>query len=211
MKKRVLYLLFAAVGLMLVVSLACTQSGEILTPEEATQRVQATEDAKIVEINQQAESAQLDNGDTFRFVGKGFLVPIYPEPGARMQYSNASRGDEGVVVSSEIVEGVVWYQIDSGAGEGWVPAESVEPIDDGEEDGEEDPLLGETAYLVGKGYLINIMDEPGSMTIKANQQRGEQVSVLQKMDVSGEDWYLIDAPTGEGWVPAENLSLEPPE
>jgi len=211
MEKRLLYMAFSALAVMVLISLACTQSGEILTPEQATQRVQATEEAKVVEINQQAESAELNNGDAFQFVGTGFLVPIYPEAGARMQYSNASRGDEGVIISSEVVEGQLWYEIDSGAGEGWVPAESVEPIESTSEDDEDqDNFLGKTVYLTGKGFLVNLRDEPGSLTIKANQQRGAEVEVLKKVVKEGTNWYLIDAPTGEGWVPEENLSLENP-
>jgi hypothetical protein len=208
MKIRHLKLAAAGLGLMVLISLACTQSGEILTPAEATQRVQATEDAKIVEIDQQAETAELSNGDTFEFVGKGFLVSLYAEPGARTAYSHASRGDEGVVISSEVLDGVVWYQVDSGAGEGWVPEESVKALGTS---GEEDQFLGETAYLIGKGYLINIVEEPGSMKIIANQERGVEVEVLKKVVEGGKSWYLIDAPTGQGWVVQDNLTLENPE
>lgn len=193
--------------LVLLISLACTQSGEILTPAEATQRVQATIDAKIIEVDQQAETAELSNGDTFEFVGKGFLVSLYSEPGARTAFSHASRGDEGVVISSELLDGVIWYQVDSGAGKGWVPEESVKVV----EGGTEDLLLGQAAYLIGKGYLINLVEEPGSMTIVTNQQRGEEVEVLKKIVKGGKAWYLIDSPAGEGWVPVDNLSLEKPE
>lgn len=207
MKNRILPLVAAGFGMLLLISLACTQSGEILTPEEATQRVQATEDAKIVQIDEQAESAELSNGDTFEFVGTGFLVSLYAEPGARTAYSHASRGDEGVVISSEVLDGIVWYQVDSGAGEGWVPEESVKAL---EGSGTTDEFLGQTAYLTGKGYLINIVEEPGSLTIIANQERGVEVEVLKKVEEGGKSWYLIDAPTGQGWVVEDNLTLEDP-
>ncbi|MDZ7844776.1 MAG: hypothetical protein U5K99_08255 [Anaerolineales bacterium] len=207
MNKRPLLILIMSVALVLFISLACTQSGEILTPEEATQRVQATEDAVVVQIDQQAETAELSNGDTFEFVGKGFLVSLYAEPGARTAYSHASRGDEGVVISSENLDGVIWYQVDSGAGEGWVPEESVKVV----EGGSEDSLVGQTAFLVGKGYLINLVEQAGSMTIVTNQQRGVEVEVLKRVSKDGKIWYLIDAPAGEGWVPEDNLSLEKPE
>lgn len=205
--KRPLLLMIMSIILVLLISLACTQSGEILTPAEATQRVQATIDAKIIEVDQQAETAELSNGDTFEFVGKGFLVSLYSEPGARTAFSHASRGDEGVVISSELLDGVIWYQVDSGAGKGWVPEESVKVV----EGGTEDLLLGQAAYLIGKGYLINLVEEPGSMTIVTNQQRGEEVEVLKKIVKGGKAWYLIDSPAGEGWVPVDNLSLEKPE
>lgn len=205
--KRLLMVLIMSISLVLLVSLACTQSGEILSPAEATQRVRATEDAKIQEIAGQAEEAELYNGDSFVFAGSGSLISLYSEPGARSAFSHASQGEEGVVISSKSVDGDIWYLVEGGAGKGWVPEENVKAL----EGGTEDLFLGQDVYLVGKGYLINIVDEPGGLTIVTNQQRGEKVSVLKKVVEDGKVWYLIDAPAGEGWVPEDNLSLEKPE
>jgi hypothetical protein len=37
------------------------------------------------------------------------------------------------------------------------------------------------------------------------------VTILDLFEADdGTLWYLIDAPTGEGWVPAENISVEVP-
>lgn len=68
---------------------------------------------------------------------------------------------------------------------------------------------GTVAYLVGKVYLISLVDAPGSFRMIAGQERGVEVVVLQSTLYEDEIWYLVDAPTGEGWVPEENLSTEP--
>ena len=70
--------------------------------------------------------------------------------------------------------------------------------------------VGDVVYLTGKGYLISIVAEPGSMRMIAGQERGVKVTIIDVADVEGETWYKIDAPTGDGWVPAENIATEKP-
>lgn len=70
--------------------------------------------------------------------------------------------------------------------------------------------VGDVVYLTGKGYLISIVAEPGAMRMIAGQERGVEVTIIDVADVEGETWYRIDAPTGEGWVPAENITTEKP-
>jgi len=69
---------------------------------------------------------------------------------------------------------------------------------------------GTTVYLTGRSYLINLVDAPGSFKMIAGQERGVEVVVLDSTLYKDEIWYLIDAPTGNGWVPAENLTTEAP-
>lgn len=69
---------------------------------------------------------------------------------------------------------------------------------------------GTTVYLIGKGYLINLVDAPGSLRMIAGQERGAEVSIIQSTTHEGEIWYLVSAPTGEGWVHEENVSTEAP-
>ena len=69
---------------------------------------------------------------------------------------------------------------------------------------------GTVVYLVGKGYLINLVDAPGSFRMIAGQERGAEVTVLQNTVHQDAIWYLVKAPTGEGWVLEENVSLEKP-
>lgn len=69
---------------------------------------------------------------------------------------------------------------------------------------------GTTVYLTGRTYLINIFDAPGSLKMVAGQERGVAVVILDSSLLGDEIWYLIDAPTGQGWVHEENLAIEKP-
>ena len=69
---------------------------------------------------------------------------------------------------------------------------------------------GTTVYLTGRTYLINIFDAPGSLKMVAGQERGVAVVILDSTLLKDEIWYLIDAPTGQGWVHEENLTTEKP-
>ncbi|RLD11933.1 MAG: hypothetical protein DRI56_00300 [Chloroflexota bacterium] len=131
MKKRTSFVILWMIGLLLIASLACNQSGDILTPEKATQRVQAVEDA----------------------------IPTV------------------VAIEEEDLEG---------------------------------PQPGDEIYLTAHSYLVNIVDEPGSLKIIANQQRGIKAIILQVTLHEGELWYYVDAPAGKGWVKEENISTEAP-
>jgi len=103
--------------------LACKQSGQIITAAEATQRAIPTV-TPTQEVSEVA-GAEFSPGDTIIFAGKGYLVPVHANPGDNLALSHAARGDEGVVISSLLYEGEIWYQIESVAGDGWVSAESV--------------------------------------------------------------------------------------
>lgn len=70
--------------------------------------------------------------------------------------------------------------------------------------------IGTTVYLTGQGYLINLMDTPGSLRMIAGQERDTEVIISEATTYEGEIWYLVSAPTGEGWVPEENVTTEKP-
>jgi len=70
--------------------------------------------------------------------------------------------------------------------------------------------IGDIVYLVNKSFLVSLMDAPGSNKMIAGQERGAQVEILQAADVDGVRWYFINAPTGKGWVPETNISIEAP-
>ncbi|OQY21322.1 MAG: hypothetical protein B6I34_07515 [Anaerolineaceae bacterium 4572_32.1] len=197
------WVLFAA--LLLLPSLACSQAGEILTSEEATAR--ARQVAEPTTTKPAAVQAELKNGDKVEFVGEGFLIPLYKNIGDRSAFSHAGRNETGTVLGSQEADGEMWYLVDGPSGEGWVPAESLQVIDDEASTG---PQVGDKVYLTGKGYLISIAPEPGSMKMIAGQERGVEVTIIDVADVEGETWYKIDAPTGEGWIPAENITTEKP-
>jgi len=70
--------------------------------------------------------------------------------------------------------------------------------------------VGDIVYLTNKGFLVNMMDAPGSTHMTAVQNRGTQVEIINAANVDGTVWYFIKAPTGTGWVPEENVTTEAP-
>ena len=70
-------------------------------------------------------------------------------------------------------------------------------------------MEGDIVYLTGR-YLVSLMDGPGSNKMIAGQERGVEVTIVGAAVVDGVIWYQIDAPTGSGWVPEDNLTTEAP-
>jgi hypothetical protein len=197
-----------AIGLLLLVSLACAQAGEILSPEEATARAQPTKRPTrppATAASTQEGAPQV--GDTVRLTSQGFLVNILVEPGGRI-IANQERGAEVTILEETQHEGETWYLIDAPTGEGWVQAEFLE-VKEGASTESGGPQVGDEVYLTATTFLINILVEPDGRII-ANQERGAAVTILDVTEEEGETWYLIDAPTGEGWVKAENITTEEP-
>ncbi|MCI0578264.1 MAG: GW dipeptide domain-containing protein [Chloroflexi bacterium] len=213
MKLRValVWLVVVFIGL----SLACDRAGEVLSPEEATARA---EEARLQPSGsgESAEGASFQSGDKALLIGTGFLINVLDEPGGRIVGGQA-RNSEVTVLESQEFEGEIWYRIQAGTAPGWVKADNLVPLEGeesgGEEGGEEaaasGPQVGDTVYLTGRGFLINIYDQPGGRLI-ANQERNVAVTILDTTEFEGTPWYLIDAPTGEGWVAAENITSEQP-
>lgn len=202
-------------GLLVIASLACgIQTGEILTPEEATARVEQTREARFSSDSSTQEGG-FQTDDTVVFTGEEYLIPMFQEPGGEGNpFSFAGRGDEGTVIGSRDVEGVRWYRVETSAGTGWVNQEHLQAAGgggQGETASSNGAQSGDIVYLTASGFLVNLYNEAGGSRIVANQQSGAEVTVLGTETVEGETWYLIEAPTGEGWVPAENISTEPPE
>lgn len=205
------------ISVLLLAGLACAQAGEVLSPEEATARAQEAIEADT-KIDVESDFAI---GDEATLTGASFLINIYSEPGG----SIAAAQERGVRVTVQRVvarDGNVWYQIEAPTGTGWVSADTLEPISAEEAEGEEaggetetaggdgDIVAGDEVYLTAVGFLTNIYDQPGGRLV-ANQQRGAQVTVLTVREVDGVRWYQIEAPTGQGWVPQENITTEPPQ
>ena len=207
------------IGLLFLASLSCNQAGEILTPAEATARAEAAKaPTRAVATPSEAEkAADFQVGDTVEFTGSGHLIPMYKEPGDTVAFSYAGKGETATVLAFEEIEGDAWFEIKGGAGQGWVKGEYL-MTPAGKESGEGEelpaptgPQVGDTVTLVGTGYLITLVDAPGATRMQAVQDRGVEVVILDVADHEGESWYMIDAPTGEGWVKAENISAEAPE
>jgi hypothetical protein len=206
--------------LLLLVSLACAESGEILSPEEATiaaqeeSLFQPVEGASIVTSGPQI-------GEEAIIAGTGLVINLFNEPGGRISAGEA-RGATVEIIDIAEFEGELWYHVDGAGAAGWVPADNLEAKEpEGEDTGEgeagdgetaesEGPQTGDQVYLTGVGFMINLLAEPGGF-IRAGQEKGTEVTILQVVEFEGDTWYLIDAPTGQGWLPSENITTEAPE
>ncbi|HZD11169.1 MAG TPA: GW dipeptide domain-containing protein [Candidatus Binatia bacterium] len=207
------------VALLLFAGLACAQAGEVLTPAEATERAAGP----LPGTAQEGSTAgDFQVGDTAELTGRSFLVNLFDAPGGRIS-AGQERGAEVTIQQVTELDGEIWYQIKAGTGTGWVKADALVPIEGQEEtangaEGGGEPTGGEDAggiatgdmvYLTGRSFLVNLLDEPGGRII-AGQERGARVTVLASTTENGSTWYQIDAPTGQGWVPEENITTEAP-
>lgn len=209
--------------LLIFTGLACAQAGEILTPAEATERATG---ALPGSDREGSTAGNFQVGDRAALTGRSFLVNIMDAPGGRIA-AGQERGVEVGILQATEHEGEIWYQIQAPTGTGWVSADNVEPVEGGEEEetagegatedseGEEAAptgiSAGDTVYLTGLSFLVNLYDQPAATArIIAGQERGAAVTVLDSATDNGTTWYQVDAPTGQGWVPEENISTEAP-
>jgi hypothetical protein len=208
-------LLFLIVGIIILAGVAC-QSGEVITPAEATARAK---EARAIVIKKtatpggktEAGGDVIPSGSKAKLVGKAYLVNIYKEAGSTRILTQQEKGVEVEIQDVTHVGDETWYLIKAPAGQGWAKAENLEIVEEeGAEASSEGPQIGDTAYLTGKAYLINLYKEPGSTRIIAQQERGVAVEIKDIQEEDGKLWYLIDAPTGLGWVKAENITTEKP-
>lgn len=121
MNRRPILLLLFSVALSLLISMACKQSGEIITPAEATQRFEGTQAVLRDDIVTDAEGAAFSLGSEVELVGQGFLVGLYQNAGDHNTISYATRGDIVKIVSSTDFNGEIWYKVETKAGNGWLP------------------------------------------------------------------------------------------
>ncbi len=129
MKRRHITITLAILSLLFILSIACKQSGKIITPAEATQRYEATQAAASGEVSGDAENAKILAGDKAILTGTGYLVAMYSNPGDTVIHTYATRGDEIIVEGSLEYEGEIWYKIESLGGRGWLPEENLQEIE----------------------------------------------------------------------------------
>lgn len=129
MERRNLLSIFLVLSLLFLISIACQQSGEIISPAEATQRYEATQAADTGDVVGEVEGAAFLVGSTAELTSEGYLVGMYKEVGARTAFSYATRGDQVTVVGSTELEGEIWYKIESTAGNGWLPESNLKEVE----------------------------------------------------------------------------------
>jgi hypothetical protein len=209
-------LLFMIVGVIILAGVAC-QTGEVITPAEATARAK---EARAVVVKKTATPGGktssggdvIPSGSKASLVGKAYLINIYKEAGSTRILTQQEKGVEVEVEDVTHVGDKTWYLIKAPAGQGWVKAENLQPVEEKKKaDASGGPQVGDIVYLTGKSYLINLYKEPGDLRIIAQQERGVAVEIKDITEYEGETWYLIDAPTGLGWVKAENITTEKPK
>lgn len=204
------------IGLLILTTLACAQAGEILTPEEATRRAEEDRSSQSSGGSGGAIGATFAPGDSATIVGDDFLVNVRAEPGGRIS-AGLQRGTDVTVVDSAVTDNELWYNVESSIGDGWLQAKYLGSV---EGEGQETTTGGETVdagafspgdtgYLTAQYVLVNLYREPGGI-ILAVEDRGEEAEVLEVTAHEGKNWYLVRVGAGDGWVPEEGLTADPP-
>jgi SH3-like domain-containing protein len=205
--------LFFIIGLLIITSLACSQAGEILSPEEATARAQVVPETDA-DSGGDTSSLGILAGDEAILIGRGFLVNLLDQPGGRITGGQA-RDSQIVIVDIAVVENETWYKINANGTEGWVKEENISVPEGGENEAVEEettfegPQVNDQVFLAGTAFLVNILAEPGGRIVSGDS-RGAAVVITDIRDVDGEIWYQIDSAAGSGWVSAENISADAP-
>ena len=117
-KKSAQISILLLLGALFITTMACEQAGEIVPDAEATQRAMPT--ITPTQDIQEAEDAKFKEGENVVFIGEGYLIPFYANPGDTLVLSHAARNDPGVVLGVVLFEGETWYEINSVAGIGWI-------------------------------------------------------------------------------------------
>ena len=77
-------------------------------------------------LSAEAEGGEgIQAGDNVEVTGIGFLVNLFDEPGSTNIIGGLPKNASVVVLEIALVDDMLWYHIDSDAGEGWIPEESV--------------------------------------------------------------------------------------
>ena len=129
MERRNLFSILFILTLLFLISIACQQSGEIVSPAEATQRYDSTQSADTGDIVSVVEGVAFPVGSTAELSEQGLLVALYKDPSEKNPFSFATRGDTVEVIGSMEYEGEIWYKIKSSAGDGWLPETNLLPVE----------------------------------------------------------------------------------
>ena len=111
--------------ILVVISIACSQSGEIISPALATQHHESTQSANTTEVSGDAEGAIYLAGSTAILTSNSYLVGLFSKAGDIVAFSFATRGDEITIIGSLEVNGVIWYKVETTAGDGFLTGVSL--------------------------------------------------------------------------------------
>lgn len=110
--------LFWLVAVLVLASLACSQAGEILTPEEATERAAPTATPTV--DPEQAFTYAVGAEIALQDPNGGFLVTFVNEPGGGSVTGQAPRGEIATISTQALVGEEEWYEITAPGGSGWI-------------------------------------------------------------------------------------------
>jgi len=119
LKNRSIILLVMFVSILFVSTLACSQSGRILTSAEATEMAQPTS-LPTAEVQ-----GGFQVGEIVYLTNKSFLVSLMDEPGGNRMIAGQERGAQVEILQAATVDGVLWYFVKAPTGQGWVPEGNV--------------------------------------------------------------------------------------
>jgi SH3-like domain-containing protein len=69
-----------------------------------------------------------------------------------------------------------------------------------------------TVYLTGGGRLFQLYEEPDRLArVRSVLEYGTAVDVVDSTEDRDQLWYYVEVEEKKGWIPAESVSLEPPE
>jgi len=118
--KKISWVLFPVL-ILFVISIACSQSGEIISPALATQHYEATQAAKSGDVSGDAEGATYLAGSNAILTSNSYLVGLFSIAGDKVAFSFATRSEEVMVTGSLDIDGTIWYKVETMAGDGWLP------------------------------------------------------------------------------------------
>ncbi len=129
MRRRNATIILSILSLLIVFSIACKQSGAIISPAEATQRYEDELEAEAAIIVGDLVGATFSAGSNVELIDDAFLVGLFPEAGGQVASTYAARGEQVSITGSVDFEGVTWYKIETSAGNGWLPEENLKAIE----------------------------------------------------------------------------------
>jgi len=202
--------LFWMVVLAALTMLACRQSGQVLTVEEATRRAEPTPfptiDASAVVLG------DIEIGADAILVGRSFIVNLLDNPEGGIVAGEARGTTVTVLQSVAASEDVLWYQVQSTSGQiGWVAVDNLEAkaqegADPTNTSGQGGLRVGDEFTITGTRFLVNLLDSPSAVgKIVGGVARGEGVVVVQVTQVEDKFWYLVSTSAGDGWVSEDNV------
>ncbi len=129
MDRRNFLIILSILSLLFIFSIACKQSGEIIPPAVATQRFEATQTAEAGGIVGEVVGAAFSSGATAELVSDAYLVGLFPKAGGNVAHTYATRGEKVSILGSVVLGEVIWYKIETSAGNGWLLEENLKAIE----------------------------------------------------------------------------------